>query len=276
MTPTICLFEGFPRSARTGKPSIYCQSGCSSFQYLSRASATMAGRFTPFSRHKISNLSRFRGVRVMFTRTFVLFSSIHNTSFRKNTTKPTPRQAPICHLSRVTPWGGVVVPPQGAEPKTRFSELFGAFCGAETDHALDADTPGPLGTPPQQNSRFVVLAVTQLNKTEPLILLGRLGPRIGAALRLARPSLRPGPVGRAGAPFAGAAPPRPGLRGGSPLGRWVGALRSVRLRARGWRLRRWAIRCRPGSPRTRPGHFAPGTQLPAPSALRGGGHSGPL
>lgn len=154
----------------------------------------------------------------MFTRTFVLFSSIHNTSFRKNTTKPTPRQAPICHLSRVTPWGGVVVPPQGAEPKTRFSELFGAFCGAETDHALDADTPGPLGTPPQQNSPFCCVGRNTTQQNGTLNFVGAAGApdRRGPAARPPFAPPRPCRAGRGSVRRGGPSPPRP--PGGLALG----------------------------------------------------------
>lgn len=97
------------------------------------------------------------------------------------------------------------------------------------------------------------------------------------ALALAPPAV--GPPARRGR--AKIARPLGGFaaRGASPgvaaAVRGCGGGRFVRLRARGWRLRRWHLKRRPPCPRLERPALALTALLPT-YALRGGGHSGPL
>lgn len=187
----------------------------------------------------------------MFTRTFVLFSSIHNTSFRKNTTKPTPRQAPICHLSRVTPWGGVVVPPHAAPP----GEVLPHLCG-------------PLSAP----SRCARGALA--GPVAPRCARGLCGMRgRGPAGRIERRPRAASPPGglAALAPGAPASPPsaaspRPPARPPAPVARGPGAPPGSPLRRLGGRrLAPGALALGSGFARLRAPFGCPCSAAPLPS-----------
>lgn len=213
----------------------------------------------------------------MFTRTFVLFSSIHNTSFRKNTTKPTPRQAPICHLSRVTPWGGVVVPPQGAAPEGGAAAPLPPPLGP---HSLRSGGARGVGGPslrsgPLRCARAGPVCAGCGPRCRPLLTPAPGGfPARGGSLRsppgrLASPPcgrLRPSPrLGRARPSLGGRVPPRARRCGGSggggapPVG---GLLRRPRAAGARLGLRSGSGSLRSPSPPLRP----PSRALAAPRA----------
>ena len=273
----MCHFEGFPRSARTGKPSIYCQSGCSSFQYLSRARATIAGRFTPFSRHKISNFSSIFGAIVRFMRTRVLFSSTLTTSLQHNNTNYTPRQGKS-GTRHTSPMGGCRSTPPWQRPPGRCCRTFAAPSRPPLA-ALGGALAGPVA-PRGARGRGG----------------GRGGGPNGRGLRrppAATPpgglaALAPGPLASppaAASPLAPARPPAPVARGpgappGSPLRRLGGRRRAPGRglaappprcwragRAALWSGSRWSPSLRCALPACAP---APPRGPPPAPPLRGG------
>lgn len=104
--------------------------------------------------------------------------------------------------------------------------FFGAFlltCGAADVTLTVGGDRAPQGTQPNKIPVVVGLAVTQPNKTEPLILLGWAGAL--SARPCGSPFLRsPRPCGSGRGSFGGAGPPRAALRCGLAFGPLGGRL----------------------------------------------------
>jgi hypothetical protein len=113
-----------PNSLPGRDDTFFYPSPNSSFQSLSIANDTTAGRFNPLIRHNSSNFLKTFGAKVILTRTFVCGLSIFFTSLCNSITIFSHSQAHHPKLSQVTPLGGCRSTPPRLKPPHPVSGTF--------------------------------------------------------------------------------------------------------------------------------------------------------